>query len=144
MAEMSAAMRAFTERAKGDAFDLQTCAACGVVAWPPREACAFCWSAVLEWKTASAAGVILAATTLHVSHEAFFRARLPWRVATVRLDDGPVAYAHLHRLVAEGDTVRIEAHADYRGRGVLIALPLSGGGVDEDPRLFDLVSTREE
>lgn len=136
-------MRAFAMRAKGAAFDLQKCAACGAVSWPPREVCAICWSDAFEWRKASGAGVILAATTLHVSYEPFFRERLPWRVAVVRLDDGPVAYAHLHYLVVEGDAAKIEAHTDYRGRGVFLALPRIGWGADSDPRLFELISTRE-
>ena len=37
--------------------------------------------------------------------------------------------------------VRIEAHCDFKGRGVLVALPLHGGA---DPKISELISKREE
>ena len=141
MADMSAAMREFSRRAGGKALELQKCAACGAVQWPPRDVCGACLSDALGWSPVSSAGTLIAATTLHASMEEFFRARLPWRVGTVRLDAGPVAYAHLHHAVAEGDQVRIEAHCDFKGRGVLVALPLHGGA---DPKISELISKREE
>ena len=141
MADMSAAMREFARRAGAGVLELQQCAACGAIQWPPRDICGACWSDALQWREFPAAGFVLAATTLHASMEEFFRARLPWRVGAVRLDAGPVSYAHLHQGVAEGDPVRIEAHRDFNGRGVLVALPLQGG---DDPKIAELISTREE
>jgi uncharacterized OB-fold protein len=141
MAEMSAAMREFARRAGSGSLEMQKCAACGCVQWPPREVCRSCLSDALEWSPVLASGTLSAATTLHASMEEFFRARLPWRIGTVRLDAGPVAYAHLHQAVAEGDIVRIESHRDFKGRGVLVALPLQGG---VDPKIAELISTREE
>lgn len=143
MAEMSDAMRAFVERAARNALEMQVCDDCGAVAWPPREGCAACWSAGLAWRAVAPTGVVIAETRLHVSFEEFFRSRLPWRVGTIKLDAGAAAYAHLHAGVREGDKTLIEAHLDYRGRGVLIALP-PGGSVADDARLRDLVSQREE
>lgn len=141
MVETSAALAAFAARAASGGLHLQVCAACGAVAWPPREACSACLSDGLCWCAVSANGTVLAATTLHVSLEGFFRARLPWRVGTVKLEAGPVAYAHLHARVAEGDVVKIEAHADYCGRPVLIALPLACA-IADDPKLADLIKSR--
>ena len=142
MAEMSAAMSEFTRRAGEGGLQLQRCADCGTVQWPPRDACGACWSPALQWTEISASGVVIAATALHVSMEEFFRARLPWRVGVVRLDGGPVVYAHLHRALGEGDAAHIEAQVDYKGRGVLVAAPPRGGEVD--PNISDLVSKKEE
>jgi len=142
MAEMSAAMREFTRRAGAETLEMQKCAACSAVQWPPRDVCGACLSDALQWSDISADGVLLAATTLHASLEEYFRARLPWRVGTVRLDAGPVVYAHLHHAVAEGDAVRIKAHRDFEGRGVLVAFPPSGGA--NDLKISDLISKREE
>jgi uncharacterized OB-fold protein len=141
MAEISAAMKDFAARAGAGQLEMQKCVACGVVQWPPRDVCGACLADALEWRETAQGAVVLAATTLHASMEDFFRARLPWRVGTVRLDAGPVAYAHLHRDVGEGDAVRIEAHRDFKGRGVLVAAPLQGG---DDPKIADLISKREE
>lgn len=141
MVETSAAMAAFAARAAAGVLHLQTCAACGAVAWPPREACSACLSDGLCWRAVSANGTVLAATTLYLSLEDFFRSRLPWRVGVVKLEAGPVAYAHLHARVAEGDVARIEAHMDYCSRPVLIALPRAGE-IADDPKLVDLTKMR--
>lgn len=140
MGEMSAAMREFTRRAGTTELTLQQCGACGSVQWPPREICHACLSDALEWRVVEPSGVILSETILHTSLDEFFRNRLPWRVGTVRLDAGPVAYAHLHARVGASDAARIEAHEDHQGRGVLIALPIDFGTLTDDPKLFDLVS----
>lgn len=141
MTEMSAAMREFAQRAGAGGLLMQACTACGAIEWPPRDVCRRCWSDSLQWTPVNAAGVVIATTMLHASMEDFFRARLPWRVGTIRLAAGPVAYAHLHRALAEGDAARIEAHLDFKGRGVLVALPVDAGEIDQ--RLSELTSTTE-
>ena len=140
MAEMSAAMREFAAHAREGRFELQRCAECGEVSWPPRDVCGACWSDRLEWTPVSRSGVVLAATALHAPLEEFFRARTPWRVGAVQLEAGPVAYAHLHAAAAEGGAVRIEARIDHRGRGVLIALPRTGARLEDDRNLLELTS----
>ena len=144
MSEMSAAMREFARRANGEGLELQQCDACGAVQWPPRDVCGACWSDALQWREVSASGALIATTMLHVSMEPFFRERLPWRVGTVRLDAGPVAYAHVHERAKDGEKVRMESHRDFKGRGVLIALPADGARIEDDRKLKELISTREE
>ncbi len=78
-------------------FELQQCADCGAVSYPPREACPRCAGARLRWRQQSGAGVLLAGTTLHHSNDLFFRERLPWRLGLVKLDAGPTLMVHLHR-----------------------------------------------
>lgn len=142
MIEMSAVMKEFAARAREERFELQRCADCGAVAWPPRDVCGACWSDCLEWMPVSPSGVVLAATALHAPLEEFFRARTPWRIGTVRLEAGPVAYAHLHGAVAEGDEIQIEARLDHQGRGVLIAMPKSGARIEDDRNLLELISAK--
>lgn len=121
MAKVSAAARVFASRATEHGFDLQKCAACGAVAWPPREACAGCWSDDLRWTAISPGGTALAQTILHVSVDKNFAAGAPWRVATVKLDAGPVVTAFLDRNAKEGARVRLLAREDGAGAGVFIA-----------------------
>lgn len=141
MAEMSAAMREFSRRAGAGGLQMQKCAACSEISWPPRDVCGVCWSDALQWTGVSSSGAVIATTTLHHSMEKFFSDRLPWRIGLIRLDAGPVVYAHLHHAIKDGDAAKIEAHRDFKGRGVLIALPPQGA---VDPKLADLISTREE
>jgi len=140
MAESSAAMREFAGRIRRGGFDLQRCAECGALLWPPRDACASCWSERLLWAPVSAAGTAIAATALHAPLDAFFRAHAPWRIGSVRLDEGPVVYAHFSRDVVEGGAVRMEARIDFAGRAVLIALAPDGGRLEDDGDLADLIS----
>ena len=105
-------------------FALQTCADCGAVQYPPREACHTCLSARLPWKTQNGAGELISETTLHHSNDLFFRERLPWRLGAVRLDSGPTLMVHLHGDVAVAPTrVRVGARLDRAGQAVLIGFP---------------------
>jgi len=123
-------------------FELQVCADCGAVQYPPREACHRCASSRLAWRAQSGEGRLLGTTTLHHSNDLFFRERLPWRLALVQLDAGPTVVAHLHGDVhaatnAERENpsaarvrenlpatrVRVGARLDRAGQAVLIAFP---------------------
>src|ERR1044071_9768349 len=61
-------------------FELQQCRDCGMVQYPPREACQKCLSVRLSWTRQDDKGELLAATVLHHSNDLFFRERLPWRL----------------------------------------------------------------
>lgn len=106
-------------------FNLQQCAECGRVQYPPREMCDRCLGVDLTWKTQSGQGELLSTTVLQHSHDLFFRERLPWSLGMVRLDAGPTVVTHLHSALQEPEVrVRVEAHLDRAGRAVLISLPI--------------------
>ena len=129
-------------------FELQVCADCGAVQYPPREACGHCVLHRLQWKPQSGAGRLLALTTLHHSNDLFFRERLPWRLGLVHLDAGPTVVAHLHGDVPAPNTqpgadaasprVTVGARLDRAGRAVLIAFP-----PEETPHMADDPMLRE-
>jgi NAD(P)-dependent dehydrogenase (short-subunit alcohol dehydrogenase family)/uncharacterized OB-fold protein len=120
-------------------FELQVCASCGSVQYPPREACHKCLSDRLKWTLQDGAGELLATTQVHVSHDLFFRERMPWQLAMVRLDCGPTVVAHLHGACPPAPArVRIGARLDKAGQGVLVAFPL-----DEVPNMADDRQLRE-
>ena len=107
-------------------FELQVCADCGAVQYPPREACHRCLSDRLRWREQAGEGELLSTTTVHHSHDPFFRERVPWSLGMVRLDAGPTLVVHLH-----GDCppppsrVRVGARLDKAGQGVLVAFPMN-------------------
>lgn len=106
-------------------FELQVCAACKTVQYPPREICHNCLGEELLWTEQDGAGELLAATAVHVSHDLFFRERMPWHLAMVRLDCGPTVVAHLHAGCPPAPArVRVGARLDKSGQGVLVAFPL--------------------
>jgi len=105
-------------------FELQVCDDCGVVQYPPREACHRCLSAALKWREQSGEGELLSQTTLAHSNDLFFRERLPWRLGLVRLDAGATLMLHLHGDVPGAPArVRVGARLDRAGQAVLIAFP---------------------
>ena len=77
-----------TRSAAEGRFELPTCQACGSAHYPPRDACPKCLSDNIAMVLASAAGMVLAETTVRVSPDVFFRERMPWRIGTVWLDAG--------------------------------------------------------
>lgn len=104
-------------------FMLQTCADCGTVQYPPRDACHRCLSTDLPWRDQPTGARLLAETTIHASPDPYFRDRLPWRAGTVQLDAGPTALAHVHPDVPRLSPVRMALRLDRAGQGVLVALP---------------------
>lgn len=129
-----------TTAAAAGRFELQVCVSCKAVQYPPREACYVCLSTDLQWCSQDGGGDLLATTNIHVSQNAYFKERAPWRVALVRLDCGPTVMAHLHADCPPPPArVRVQARVDVSGQGVLIAFPAEGVlDIARDPRLLEL------
>jgi len=123
-------------------FELQVCAACGAVQYPPSEVCRGCLVGALRWREQSGLGELLSETTVHVSHDPFFRERVPWRLGLVRLDAGPTVVAHLHSgCEAPPSRARVAARLDKSGQGVLLALPLHEvPNMADDPELREMTA----
>jgi NAD(P)-dependent dehydrogenase (short-subunit alcohol dehydrogenase family) len=81
---------------------------------------------------------VIAATTLRVTADPYFRQRMPWRIGTVALDCGPSVIAHLHGDVAAGARVRMTLRLDKSGQGVMLAMP-----AEETPNMQDDPQLRE-
>ncbi len=127
-----------TRAAAEGRFELQVCADCGAVQYPPRELCGACLSERLRWEPVADGGMLVATTVLRHSNDLYFRERLPWRVGTVRLDAGPSAIAHVHEDCAEGGRVRLALKLDRSGQAVLHALPEK-----DTPNMHDAPQLRE-
>lgn len=140
-AARSRVFQGLTAAAARGRFELQQCAQCQAVQYPPREACHRCLSTQLHWTPQAGAGELIAQTMLFHSHEAFFSARTPWRVGLIRLDCGPMALAHVHAAVGSAPArVRIVARLDRSAQAVLIALPETAAvTVIEDTRLAEIL-----
>jgi len=105
-------------------FELQVCASCGAVQYPPREACHRCLSDELPWREQAGGGELISATLLRHSHDIFFRERVPWRLGMVKLDCGPTVVVHLHGDVpAPPARVCVGARLDKAGMAVLTGFP---------------------
>lgn len=117
---------AFTEAQTKGTLVLQQCNDCQAVQYPPREVCSGCLSDQLEWQPVEYGGLLLAVTDLHHSHEPYFQDRMPWCVASVKLDCGPIAFVHISNQNAIPDNrVNVFSHIDSSGQAVLIAATAS-------------------
>jgi NAD(P)-dependent dehydrogenase (short-subunit alcohol dehydrogenase family)/uncharacterized OB-fold protein len=135
-----AALRLTAAAAEGR-FELQHCADCAAVQYPPRSVCGTCLSHRLEWRETDGAGALIADTVLHHSNELYYRERVPIRLGTVTLDAGPNVLAHLHRDCAAPSRVRVRAHLDKSGQAALIALPAEDTAtMADDPMLREMTS----
>ena len=102
-------------------FALQVCSACHTVQYPPRDVCCACLHDDLPWQPVPNGATVVASSTLHNSNEAYFQAQLPWRIATVKLDCGPVAIAHLQDGLQTGARAVLALELDPAQMGVLVA-----------------------
>lgn len=67
----------------------QHCECCGHAWLPPRAECPDCWEPKWQWKTASGKGRLISWVIYHHAYHPEFKARLPYNVALVELDEGP-------------------------------------------------------
>jgi uncharacterized protein len=72
----------------------QICRACGQVVFHPRRHCTCCTSGDLEWRDSAGAGTVYTFTVIRQHGHPFFRARIPYVVGLIDLDEG-------FRMVAE-------------------------------------------
>lgn len=120
----TALWRGVTEAAGRDEFCLQVCADCQSLQYPPREICRQCLGDELVWQAVDPAGTVQSWTRLHASGNDFFRDHLPWLTGSIKLQCGPVVFAHLTADCAKtGTGVRIVNRLDRSGQAVLIAIP---------------------
>ena len=127
----------FTAAAALGRFELQQCADCGAVQYPPREACHRCLSARLPWKPHGGAGKLLSETVLHHSNDLYFRERLPWRLGLVQLDAGPTLMVHLLDCAPRAPArVKVAARLDRAGQAVLLGFPESETELMADDRVL--------
>jgi uncharacterized OB-fold protein len=122
-------------------FMLQHCGVCGVVQYPPRDACGNCLSVDLRWRDTDPTGSLLAETTVQTSPNLYFRERAPWRRGSVKLDAGPVIICHVHGDVARRARVKLMNLLDRAGQGSLLAVSLeSTPDMSDDPQLRAMTS----
>ena len=137
----SRAALGLTAAAAEGRFQLQQCAECGAVQYPPRDACSSCLSPDLPWVDVNPEGELLAETTVRTSTKLYFRERTPWRAGSVKLDVGPTIIAHVHGDVARGARVKLLNRLDRSGQGVLLAVPLTRTpDMEDDPQMRALSS----
>ncbi len=129
--------QAFSAANLGSAIALQQCRNCDARQYPPRDVCHQCLGDDLVWRDCSSKGKLLSAIPLHHSLWEYFKRRLdtaPWPIASVRLEEGPIVFAHLHPQSLLDDAgkcppadtpVKVFSHTDSSLNSVMIAVSAS-------------------
>lgn len=110
-----------TELPAVNGLSLQHCGKCGHVNYPVRELCGNCLADSLAWQSVADGGTVQSITALHYPLETNFSQQLPWRIASIKLDAGPVAFAHLQPGIESKARVTLSIAQDEIGNRVLVA-----------------------
>jgi uncharacterized OB-fold protein len=100
---------------------LQCCDHCHQVNYPPRAVCGNCLAGSLRWQRVDNTGIVLSVTQLHYSLEPEYAEHLPWTVASIKLDCGPVVLVHLQPDIVSGATVKLKLVQDQAANRMLVA-----------------------
>ncbi len=100
--------KAFNDRVAAGKLAGNRCASCGELHIPPRQICSKCGSQKLEWHEFGGTGV-LEAVTLNRAPSTSFKARGPYSVGIVRLDEGP----SISGLLAEKEELAVGTHVAF-------------------------------
>jgi uncharacterized protein len=85
----------------------QVCTGCGQVVFYPRRHCTGCTSGELQRRDSSGRGSVYSFTVIRQHGHPFFRARIPYVVGLIDLDEG-------FRMVAEIEAEPDEVHVNQR------------------------------
>ena len=104
--------------------ELLVCDDCGKAQYPDREICADCFGGELSCQSVDGSGELLSWTRLHASLEPMFQDRLPWLIASVRLQAGLSLLVHWAGDEPQiGQAVKVVMIDDPAGRRVLVGQP---------------------
>ena len=91
----NAADRHFWEEARRHRLVLPHCRDCGHTWFPPYLACPKCISPHRVWIDASGKGTVWGCIEMHQAYMPSFRGDLPYHVALIRLEEGPLMFSHV-------------------------------------------------
>ena len=87
--------RPYWDAAKEHEFVLQKCEDCGHVQFPPAGVCSNCLSDKVGWTRASGRGRVWSFNVFHQVYWESFRDEVPYNVAWVELEEGPMIISNL-------------------------------------------------
>jgi uncharacterized OB-fold protein len=92
---LTAEAKHFFAAAAAGRLELQRCAACAKTWFYPRPACVACGAETYAWIVASGRGTLHSFSIVHRAPSEAFRARVPYVVALIDLDEGPRMMANI-------------------------------------------------
>lgn len=102
---------------------LCACTRCGTPMFYPRIACPSCGSDRLEWREATGAGTLYAFSVVHRAPDQAFRARVPYVIGLVDLDEGPRMMTNIVDCPVEAVRIGMRVAVCFEARTDQITLP---------------------
>jgi len=121
----------YWDRAHAGTLELPKCLACGKAHWYPRLYCPHCGSDELEWIACSGRGVIHTFTVVRQSGHKFFKGKVPYVLAMIALDEGPLLMSNVIDCDVDDVTVDAPVTVVFEKLGDDVGIPLfklAGGG----------------
>ena len=102
---------------------LQHCLDCGHVQLPPRSHCTRCRGSRLEWRASSGRGRVESFTWIHIPLAEAWAHEVPYAVALIRLEEGPMMMSNLRECSESQLSVGLEVTVTFEARNETIHLP---------------------
>ncbi|MDX5360099.1 MAG: OB-fold domain-containing protein [Alphaproteobacteria bacterium] len=119
-------MRALLDRYRADAeagrLAFQSCRACGANQAFLRPFCQACGSEDIDWRHAAGGGTVAAHSVLHRAPTPDYRAKVPYAIALVDLDEGVRVMTHADLDLSVGQRVAL-SFAPHEGAEGTLHLP---------------------
>jgi len=80
---------------------VQRCTACGARQLPGGPCCSSCWSRDLVWEAVSGCGTVFSFTVVRHAFHPSFADRVPYVLADIRLDEGPILTSNVTDVAVE-------------------------------------------
>lgn len=100
-------------------FVLPSCQMCSAVNYPPSEVCRVCLSDEIGLAACDPSASVIASALVVRSYADDFKDRAPTPIASVKMNVGPIVFAHAAELLDVGVDVTLIAMKDRLGDGVL-------------------------
>lgn len=127
--EVTRISRPFWEAAAEHRLLLQRCSDCGRHQHPPVALCPAC-SGELEWAPASGRGTLYTFTVLHRLYHPAFADELPYNVAVVELEEGPLMVTNVVDVDNERLTIGMPLRVVFEDVRDGISLPKAAPATD--------------
>lgn len=113
----------FWDAAKRRQLVLQKCSGCGYVRHPASSLCPECLAENNEWATLSGLGEIWSFGIYHHLYNAAFRDDIPYNVAVIKLEEGPLIVSNMVNIANENIQIGMRVKVTFENVTDAISLP---------------------
>ncbi len=88
-------MKPFWDAAAQGRLLVQQCTGCGACHFPARDSCPVCLGTDMDWSDATGHATLFSFTVMHHVYDPSFADEVPYAVAAVKLDEGPLIISNV-------------------------------------------------